>query len=195
MKFWKTTELKYIRDNLHLSDGELAKHIGCTKAALKATRKRHRILREGNGQFTPGHEPWNKGKHVDIGGKATQFKPGHKPHNTKMDGYISIRRDKSGRGYKYIRLAKGKWALYHRHLWEKHNGAIPGGHVLRFKDGDSLNCSLDNLELVPRSDHVRLNHNREKAAMSMHKDWELDKMRVMYGLPQLTKLRVHQIYL
>ncbi len=83
------------------------------------------------------------------------------------DGAITIRYDvspKTGKRtpYKYIRLTKGKWDLYHRHLWKKHNGPIPAKHVIIFKDGNSLNCILENLDCITMAENARRNTNREK---------------------------------
>ena len=53
----------------------------------------------------------------------------------------------------------------HQHLWENANGKIPKSHCLWFKDGDSLNCCLDNLELITREVNMyrnsRNNYPRE----------------------------------
>lgn len=110
------------------------------------------------GRFKPGQKSWNKGKKgLQIGGEDTQFKPGHQPHNTKYDGCIKVRRHKNGCHYKYIRVAVAKWELYHRHVWEQANGKIPAGHVIRFKDGDQMNCEVSNMEIISRGENMDLN--------------------------------------
>lgn len=101
-------------------------------------------------QFKPGMIPWNKGlKGVTFGGKETQFKKGNKPHNTKYDGAISIRD-----GYKNIRISESKWKLLQREVWEQHNGPIPDGMIIAFKDGDSMNCDIDNLFMISREENM-----------------------------------------
>lgn len=117
------------------------------------------------------------------GGKETQFKKGQLPYNTKYDGCITVRSD----GYKYIRLAMNKWVLYHRYVWEQAYGPIPPGMILVFKDRNPLNCDLGNLELITRSENLRRNSNRKKAAESIRRTWQRDAMRVKYGLPPKTK--------
>lgn len=93
--------------------------------------------------------------------KPTMFKKGDKPHNTKYDGYLSIRKDKSGKSYVYIRIQEGKFELYHRFIWQKVNGIIPEGYNVIFKDGNQANIFIDNLELVSNSDLMLRNsiHN------------------------------------
>ena len=113
-----------------------------------------------------GHVPANKGKkmpnEIKEKIKHTFFKKGHKPHNAKIDGYISKRLDKrNGRTYLYIRISEGKWEEYHRYVWEKQNGKIPAGMNLIFKDGNTLNCNIDNLELLTNAELMKRNsiHN------------------------------------
>lgn len=113
--------------------------------------------------FRKGHTPANKGKKMTDEQKQklkphTMFAKGNLPHNTLHDGAITVRADSNGRKYKYIRLAQGKWELLHRHIWQQQYGAIPKGYNVQFVDGDSLNCSIENLYLVSRS--VQAQHNR-----------------------------------
>jgi hypothetical protein len=108
-------------------------------------------------RFKKGNTPWNKGrKGLQIGGIETRFKKGNLPHNTKGDGIISIREDE-GRPYQYIRISKGKWKLLHNVIWEEKNGSIPPGYIVVFKDKNPLNCSIDNLELITRSENMERN--------------------------------------
>lgn len=117
---------------------------------LKDAGKRYR--------FKPGHKPWNKGKKgLQHGGIETQFKKGNRPHNTKEDGSISIRTDSKGFKYKYIRISLGKWVELHRHIWIQHNGPIPEGHIIVFKDGDSMNCKIENLEMITYEENMARN--------------------------------------
>lgn len=45
---------------------------------------------------------------------------------------------------------KGKMWQIARVVWELHNGSIPDGMVIIFKDRNSFNCSIENLMLVTR---------------------------------------------
>lgn len=141
-------------------------------------------------RFKKGHEPWNKGKKGIHLSPSTQFKKGNEPHNTKHDGAITIRKDNSGTTYKYIRLAKSKWELLHRHLWKQEYGDIPKSHIVTFKDGDTMNCELSNLQLISRAENVVRNHNREKFSKTMKEMWKKEKWRVSYGLSPQTNLRL-----
>ena len=48
----------------------------------------------------------------------------------------------------------GKNVHVHRLEWEKHNGEIPKGYIIHHKDENKYNWSIENLEMIKRSDHV-----------------------------------------
>lgn len=112
-------------------------------------------------EFKKGMTPHNKGKKMnsEVYKKVsnTFFKKGNKPHNTKQDLDISIRRDTTGIEYKYIKLADSHWELYHRYLWKLHHGSIPKGHIIVFKDKNSMNCTIENLEIITYKENMDRN--------------------------------------
>lgn len=119
------------------------------------------IRRSPATEFKKGVTPHNKGKQMpsQVYEKVshTFFKKGHKPVNTKQNLDISIRRDKSGAEYKYIKLSDSHWELYHRYLWKQHNGSIPKGHIVVFKDKNSMNCTIENLEIITYKENMDRN--------------------------------------
>lgn len=125
-----------------------------------------RDYRKTIGQRIKGDIPFNKGKkQVEYmtpeaieRTKVTRFKKGQCPHNTYgNDGAISIRRDNTGRPYKFIRVSVGKWELLHRYLWMQANGAVPDGRIVVFKDGNTMNCDVSNLELITLKENMSRN--------------------------------------
>jgi len=116
-------------------------------------------------QFKKGHIPPNKGKkwkqymsaEARENALKTTFQKGHLPHNTKTDFEITIRKDKSGRYYKFIRIAKGKWVMLHVYNWEKVHGKVPKGKLVVFKTKSTEDCSIENLELITREENMRRN--------------------------------------
>lgn len=104
--------------------------------------------------FKPGNIPHNKGKKQPESMlkrmRPTMFKKGIIPHNTLQDGAITYRKVKKEKGpsYFWVRESKNKWVPLHRHVWRHHNGEVPAGHVVRFKDGNQYNCNIDNLECI-----------------------------------------------
>jgi hypothetical protein len=120
------------------------------------------------GGYQKGHTPQNKGKRMPDEIKAriahTFFKKGHVPKSTKPPGHsgISVRKDKRGVPYKWIRVAQGEWMPLAHHTWLNFMGPIPPGHVVRHRDGDTLNCDIKNLELISKGQNLQRNHNWEK---------------------------------
>jgi len=164
------SEIGFIINNFEkFNIKKLAKELKCGVSRLRTQLSilgydNHIKTREQSTRFKKGHIPPNKGKKIEEfmdpksveKFKANQFKKGHKPHNTKHDFSISIR--KSGDyNYYWIRLSEGKWELLHRYIWELIYGPIPENHNVTFRDGDSLNIDLDNLELTDRKYHIRVN--------------------------------------
>lgn len=109
-------------------------------------------------RFKKGQIPPNKGKKMsdEVYEKVypSCFKKGHEPANTLYHGAITIRHEKSGRPYKYIRISNGVWKPYHQFIWEQERGKVPPRHCLWFKDGDSLNCVVENLEVITRGENA-----------------------------------------
>ena len=184
MKYWTTSELRHLRANTHKTNNELAKDLNRTVSSVDGALIRFGIRKDSSGRFTKGHVPFNKGAKYDAGGRShrTRFKPGGEPPNTRKDFDISVRKDKSGVSYKHIRIAKAKWIPLHRYVWSLQRGDIPRGMIIRFKDGDTLNCDIDNLEMITRREHLMRNHNRDKQAASMIKRWRYKKTLKDYGL-------------
>jgi hypothetical protein len=158
-------------------------HLGCClstlygKSSALGLKKSDSLIREQlrritlanhaflKNSFKKGGIPSNKGKKMEewmspegvIKSGATRFKKGNKPRQTKYDGAVTVRRDKCGREYKMIRISESRWELLHRHLWEEHHGAIPAGYNIVFRDGNSLNCTVENLECISNEELLERN--------------------------------------
>jgi len=72
-------------------------------------------------------------------------------------------------GYIYKKIAnnprtttknfKETWDLKQRYVWKQHYGDIPKDYVIGFKDGNRLNCDIDNLFMLKKSDMSSLVSN------------------------------------
>jgi hypothetical protein len=123
---------------------------------------RHNLIEGGKkSRFKPGHTPFNKGIKMssDVYDKVkhSMFKKGHRPHNWKADGSIVERNDKTGRLYLYYKVKDSHWILYHNKIWMDHHGPIPSKHIISFKDGNTLNCDISNLEMFSMAENARRN--------------------------------------
>ena len=186
---WPKGMYEYVRDNSYgVESKDLAKMVNerfglnLSPQNMKAYCQRMGIKRGLTGWFQKGHTPGNKGvKQADYcspealeRSKASQFKKGHKPVNQlpvgsiKVNSYGYLLRKKQMEGSQWER-----WEFLHRAIWEEHNGPIPEGMYISFKDGDNMNCDISNLMMINRP---------ESAAMTGYKLRSQDPDLTMAGL-------------
>lgn len=131
-------------------------------------------------QYPKGHVPANKGVSGRRGwapGRMAegQFKPGCRQgiaaknwmpvgSVTFIDGYLRIKVREAMPGETYGYGNTKAWPLMQRHVWEQAHGPVPENHVVVFKDGNTRNCELSNLECLSRADLMKRNtvHNLPK---------------------------------
>ena len=164
----------FLRDQfLKQSVKTLANKIGVSGGRVKRFLNKNNLVipkeliaqRKKESQLKKGNTPFNKGmkqsdymtSEVIERTKKTRFKKGNKPHNTRKDGAISFRKDKSGYTYANVRINEGVWKPLHRVLWENTNGSIPKDSVVIFKDGNTMNIEIENLELITRAENMLRN--------------------------------------
>lgn len=107
-------------------------------------------------RFQKGDIPATKGKKMPPEQYAkcapTMFKKGNKPATQVPVGTEVVTTD----GYVKVKVADpNKWRLKHHMIWEEHNGPIPKGYNIQFKDKNPLNVTLDNLYIISRADQLR----------------------------------------
>lgn len=121
-------------------------------------------------RFKKGHIPPNTGKKLEdfmspenlAKFKANQFKKDSIPHNAKKDFEEVKRYGKNGKVYILIKVpGQRKLILKNRFVWQQHFGAIPEGHNIIFRDGNTENFDIDNLECISNLDLMKKNslHN------------------------------------
>lgn len=172
---WIEAHSDQVRKDLHAA---FQKRFGRTDVSVDSikslcTRKGWKTGRTGH--FVKGNPPMNKGKKMPFNENSarTQFKKGGLPHNHRGAGHERIcPKD----GYVILIVAeRNPWTgaetrpvLKHRWLWEKANGPIPNGHVLKCLDGDKTNCDPGNWELVSQSMLPRLSGGRKGKGYDQH---------------------------
>lgn len=143
------------------------------------------------GRFEKGHNSFNKGKKWDefmsVDGQTnslkTTFKKGHQPHNHRTIGSERINKD----GYVEIKIAEpNKWQLKHRYVYEQAFGIIPKGKKLIFLDGNRLNISLSNLQIISNEQSLIMN---QKRYFSTNKDLTQTGIIVSKVISETRKLR------
>jgi hypothetical protein len=168
----KDIELQVVALYHDVTNHELAARFGISESTVQRIRRDYDLKKSNSGCYPKRWIPWNKGKSIDVhkNAIATQFKAGHEPVNTLHDYAITLRHPhkyRGGRQYYFIRLAKGKWEHLHRYLWKQVHGSIPKGKLIVFKNGDTLDCLMDNLEMISMAENVKRNRNPEKAGLSL----------------------------
>jgi hypothetical protein len=135
--------------------------------AMEMERQKQRLLVVGEGnRFTSGQTSHNKGKKMPKELfdrlRPTMFQKGHNPHNTLADWTEVLRTDKLRNKCWMIKIPnQAKLMPKHKWLWEKENGKVEKGWNVIFKDGDQLNCVIENLaclsdaELMQRNSYHR----------------------------------------
>lgn len=111
-----------------------------------------------------GNTPVNKGKKMSKAMyrklSLTMFKKGNTPVNTRHDGAIVVRhnhQDRGERAYKWIRISLANWEMLHVYNWEMKYGPVPEGYMVAFKTNDTMNCEVENLEMITLADNMRRN--------------------------------------
>lgn len=154
-------------------------------------------------RFQKGHVPFNKGRKQrewlsEEGARKmarTHFKKGAQSQESPTYRPVGYERTNAYKGRKYIYIkiaADRKMVLKHRWLWEQAHGPIPNGYNVQFKDGNPLNCVLDNLYLISKAKQLRKNFDnlseerkaetRKKANENRNKGIRRDKVLLRWGL-------------
>lgn len=221
---WTEEELRYLRE--HYPDGntvEIVKHLGRTERAVQQMAAKQGLRKSAEfmkktlyacgrqvshtpkaiaARFVKGQEPFNKGKNrtewmseeAQEKCMRTAFKSGNIPHNAYAAGTEIVRG-----GRVYVKVAgRRKLMLKQHYVWQQHHGKIPQDHVVKFKDGDFMNCDISNLYVMSRADACvkmisEMSAEQRKARQEVataHRNETIrkDKMRIRWGLEPKTKL-------
>ena len=170
-KFWTKERDEVMRELYsHTLNVDLAKKLGTTESAVSARgfvlglKKTKEFIQSHAraGQFPKGNIPMNKGRKMRewASEEAIQkmrtgwYKKGNIPLNHKEIGHERVTRD----GFIIVKVAEPDVFVHkHRVIWEQHNGKIPEGMIVTFKDGNKRNFDISNLQLMTRSENMMRN--------------------------------------
>lgn len=117
----------------------------------------HRITNGISSKFKKGSVPANKGTKGMSKANSGSFGRGRETHNKAEIGKETITKE----GYVRVKVGYPSiWKLKHRLVWEKENGEIPKGIYVLFLDSNKLNCNIENLALVTKSEMLIINKMR-----------------------------------
>lgn len=168
MKRFTPEEDQFIEDHyLSLPGGEMERILDRPRGTVRQRMKLLNlvvpsIIMAGfimDASFKKGHKPFNKGikqsKWMSKSGiqniRKTQYQKGNRPWHTHNPFEI-VKWEKDGREYLIIYLDVNKRMPLQRYIWEQEHGVIPKGYNIIFKDRNTFNCNLNNLELVSNAD-------------------------------------------
>lgn len=166
---WTEKEVEYLKEHYPTtSAAEIGKALYRSKDSIRNKACQLGLKseqRKGNnrGSFKKGNIPWNKGLKNVTGFSSTRFKKGIVPHNTRKLHEVWVRNEKGGK-CKFTKTERGVERLSHYVYRKYHNKEVPKGYIIRYKDGDPMNCDITNLMCISRAENVKLNANRKKAS-------------------------------
>lgn len=164
-----------------------------TQGQMQSYKSRNGLSSGLKTNFKQGQPAWNKGKkqsdYMSVESiertKATRFKKGLVPPNwlpigserVSVDGYVEIKVRDGESSYNY--------ELKHRLIWEKHHTKIPTGHVVMFKNGNSLDLDIRNLMLVSRGQLAVFNKQYKRTESPILNEAILNKIKLDLTLKEL----------
>lgn len=118
-------------------------------------------------RFKPGLVPANKGLRRPGWGpgrmKQTQFRPGVR-QGLAAAHHMPVGSTRLIGGYVYRKVSDTpnvpysvNWKKEHVLVWERAHGPMPAGHAIAFRNRDTTDVRLDNLEIVSRAELMRRN--------------------------------------
>ena len=178
-KVWRSIEDDYLREFYpHVPTRMLTSMFECSEAQIYSQAGRLGLkksqayldshyacrLRRGDDagkstRFKKGHTPFNKGMKYKAGGRSseTQFKKGQRAPNRKPVGAERVADSYLQRKLTDTGCTRKDWVAVHLLLWAEHNGPVPDGHAVVFKNGDKTDIRIDNMELISRGELMRRN--------------------------------------
>ena len=166
-----------IRHYNEMTDNQIAEKLGITYNSVRWIRRALKLKKE---------------THLNLDCDYKRFKKGHIPKNAHPEGTITERKDNRGIPYLWIKLqGTRRMRMLNVHVWEQQNGKTPEGHCIIFKDGDTLNCNIENLECISRADLLRKNY--EAARWLKNKLDENPELKKIYLLNQELKKEIKNV--
>jgi hypothetical protein len=181
---WSADEIEYLKKSYPLVCGKIiSKKLGITysqmvyQARKLGLKKDYKFLLDSskrlleasiNTRFKKGCVAINKGKkqteymstEAIQRAAATRFKKGSIPHNSLPVGSEVLRYDKRSRKSYFMIKVEGctKLVYKHVHIFETHwNLKLKPGENVVFKDGNTANFSIENLECITNVELMKRN--------------------------------------
>ena len=153
---WNDREVSFLLNNFRkMGNIEIADRLNRYKSRTRNFNKKNiekkikllRIKRSAEDLKRIKDDHIKRGMH-----NRPRYKEDH--HKYRPEGSKWIRRH--GRNKFWFIKKDGKIHFLHRYLYEKHIGPLKKGQCVSFKDGNTLNCDIENLYQCKRGKHGHL---------------------------------------
>ncbi|WP_160316006.1 HNH endonuclease signature motif containing protein [Chryseobacterium sp. Hurlbut01] len=154
MEYWNEEQIQFLKDNYKkIGDTEIAeifnkkykKNKGWTKKHIEKKR-RYLNLKRSMAEIKSIREDWRiKGLYAESVRKMWKTR-GCRQYGDRVVW--------KGESFTKIEIGYINTRVF---VWNENFGEVPDGMLIRHKDGNQLNCEIDNLELVTRADNCRMN--------------------------------------
>lgn len=148
---YTAAEDNFIRQNyLSMTDSEIAEKMGRSREGIQ---RRRMVLN------------LKKYEREKIKIKQNKIKkPQIRQIRQEGDVWERVVNNENGSDYRYKRIKiGGKVLSYHRHIWELNNPKLKKNEIIRFHNGDTMDCRIENLYLVTRGKLIKDNQNQKTA--------------------------------
>lgn len=151
--------------------------LNLNRGQIRSWKKNHKVQSGYDTRWRKGQKPWITGMKL----------PGRTNRGTYTNGHISannlpIGTERTHDGRIYVKVQDGclndNWKRKDRIVWEAAHGEMPEDMVIVHLDRDPMNCELDNLMLISRTEHVLSN-----TQIGLSNDPEINK--VVYTISKL----------
>lgn len=159
LEYWTDEQIQYLKDNYQTKgDTEIARHFNTIYNKAKGWSKKHieKKRRYLNLQRTKAEKQNIYYRNYELG----YYDEAHKKRNitTGVAPELEIRTWKSNNNRKVKVIKVGdRFIHYAPYLWQQHHGEIPPNHMIIFKDKNSENCVIENLEMITMKENAKRN--------------------------------------
>lgn len=172
LEYWTDEQIEFLKDKYkEIGDSELAELFNCFWEKKKGWTKKHieKKRRYLNLKRTTEENQKIKVRNHEAGRWAMcSTKRWDKTGRSEI-GEIKVWKSPTGIPLVVIKTENG-FEHYAPWFYKKHIGDIPNGYVVRTKDGNPLNITVENLQLISRAEHARLNSiNRNNLQLKKRK--------------------------
>jgi hypothetical protein len=191
LQYWTEEQTAYLINNYkHKGDTELAqifnekwhKPNGWTKKHIEKKRRRLKL------KHTSSEQRKIKDVHVQNGVYSRGNIKKWETRGSAKFGDLRVWSNNNGRAFVVIKIKHG-FVHYARWLYEQTFGQIPNGMVVRLKDNNYQNVTIQNLMLVSRREHAKINKtNADPAFTTARKLIHLIKKTTLKHEKQISRL-------